>query len=67
MLSASSAVAHDVWSSIIRKGQNSDREEVLAAKVAALTIGAIAMAIAIVGGEGLNVSFMVGHRNPSKP
>jgi cation/acetate symporter len=60
VLSASSAVAHDIWSSIIRKGQNSDREEVMAAKVAALTIGAIAMAIAIVGGEGLNVSFMVG-------
>ena len=60
VLSASSAVAHDVWSSIIRKGQNSDREEVVAAKVAALTIGGIAMAIAIVGGEGLNVSFMVG-------
>ena len=51
VLSASSAVAHDVWSSIIRKGHNSDREEVLAAKIAALTIGAIAMAIAIVGGE----------------
>jgi cation/acetate symporter len=60
VLSASSAVAHDIWSSIIRKGQNSDHEEVLAAKVAALSIGAIAMAVAIVGGEGLNVSFMVG-------
>ncbi|HEX6743267.1 MAG TPA: sodium/solute symporter [Solirubrobacteraceae bacterium] len=60
VLSASTAVAHDIWSSIIRKGQNSDREEVLAAKVAALAIGAIAMAVAIVGGEGLNVSFMVG-------
>jgi cation/acetate symporter len=60
VLSASSAVAHDIWSSIIRKGQNSDREEVLAAKIAALSIGAVAMAIAILGGEGLNVSFMVG-------
>ena len=60
VLSASSAVAHDIWSSIIRKGQNSDREEVVAAKIAALTIGAVAMAIAIIGGEGLNVSFMVG-------
>jgi len=60
VLSASSAVAHDVWSSIIRKGQNSDREEVIAAKIAALTIGAIAMLAAIVGGSGLNVSFMVG-------
>ena len=60
VLSASSAVAHDLWSSIIRKGKDSDREEVVVAKIAALTIGAIAMAIAIIGGEGLNVSFMVG-------
>ena len=30
------------------------------AKIAAVAIGAIAIAIAIIGGEGLNVSFMVG-------
>jgi cation/acetate symporter len=60
VLSASSAVAHDVWSSIIRKGRDSEKEEVLVAKVAALGIGAVAMLIAILGGEGLNVSFMVG-------
>ena len=40
VLSASSAVAHDVWSSIIRKGKDSEREEVLVAKIAALAIGA---------------------------
>jgi cation/acetate symporter len=60
VLSASSAMAHDVWSSIIRKGRDSEREEVFVAKIAALTIGALAMLIAILGGEGLNVSFMVG-------
>jgi cation/acetate symporter len=60
VLSASSAVAHDIWSSIIRKGKDSEKEEVLVAKVAALGIGAIAMLVAILGGEGLNVSFMVG-------
>jgi cation/acetate symporter len=60
VLSASSAVAHDIWSSIIRKGKDSEKEEVLVAKVAALAIGAVAMLIAILGGEGLNVSFMVG-------
>ena len=60
VLSASSAVAHDIWSSIIRKGKDSEKEEVLVAKVAALGIGAVAMLIAILGGEGLNVSFMVG-------
>jgi cation/acetate symporter len=60
VLSASSAVAHDIYSSIIRKHHDSEREEVVVAKIAAITIGIIAMVIAIAGGEGLNVSFMVG-------
>jgi cation/acetate symporter len=60
VLSASSAIAHDIYSSLIRKGENSEKEEVLVAKGAAIGIGSIAMAIAIIGGEGLNVSFMVG-------
>jgi cation/acetate symporter len=60
VLSASGAVAHDLWSNVIRKGRDSEHEEVLVARVAAASIGAIAIVIAIVGGEGLNVSFMVG-------
>jgi cation/acetate symporter len=60
VLSASSAVAHDIWSSVIRKHRDSEREEVVVAKIAAVGIGIIAMVIAIVGGEALNVSFMVG-------
>jgi cation/acetate symporter len=60
VLSASAAVSHDVWSNIIRKGKDSEREEVWVAKIAALTIGAIAIAAALLGGEGMNVSFMVG-------
>jgi cation/acetate symporter len=60
VLSASSAMAHDIWSSIIRKGRDSEHEEVLVAKIAAIAVGGLAMLIAILGGEGLNVSFMVG-------
>jgi len=60
VISASGAVAHDVWSNIVRKGRESDREEVVAARIAAGTIGGIAILVAIVGGEGLNVSYMVG-------
>jgi cation/acetate symporter len=60
VISASGAVAHDVWSNIVRRGQDSESEEVWVAKIAALVIGAIAIVIAIIGGEGLNVSFMVG-------
>ena len=53
-------MAHDIWSNIIRKGHDSEHEEVYVARIAAAAIGAIAIAIAIIGGEGLNVSFMVG-------
>jgi cation/acetate symporter len=60
VISASGAVAHDVWSNIVRKGRDSEKEEVWVAKIAAVSIGAIAIAIAIIGGAGLNVSFMVG-------
>jgi cation/acetate symporter len=60
VISASGAVAHDVWSNVIRKGRDSEHEEVLVARLAAFSIGAIAIAIAVVGGAGLNVSFMVG-------
>jgi len=60
VLSASAAVAHDIYSNIIRKGHDSEREEVIVAKVAAVSIGVIAILVAVVGGSGLNVSFMVG-------
>jgi cation/acetate symporter len=60
VISASGAVAHDIWSNIVRRGQDSEAEEVWVAKIAAVSIGAIAILIAIIGGEGLNVSFMVG-------
>src|SRR3954465_8508878 len=60
VLSASSAFSHDIWSSIVRKHQDSEAEEVKVAKVAAFVIGLIAIVIAVIGGSGLNVSFMVG-------
>jgi cation/acetate symporter len=60
VISASGAVAHDVWSNVIRKGRDSEHEEVYVARIAAGAIGAIAIAIAIIGGETLNVSYMVG-------
>jgi len=60
VISASGAVAHDVWSNIVREGQSSEDEEVWVARIAAVSIGVIAIAIAVIGGAGLNVSFMVG-------
>ena len=60
VLSASAAVSHDIWSNIVRKGKESDKEEVVVARIAAVSIGVIAIAVAVIGGSGLNVSFMVG-------
>ena len=60
VISASGAVAHDVYSNIVRKGEDSEKEEVLVARLAAVAIGAIAILIAVVGGQDLNVSYMVG-------
>jgi cation/acetate symporter len=60
VISASGAVAHDLWSNVIRKGHDSEHEEVWVARIAAVGVGGLAILIAIVGGKSLNVSFMVG-------
>jgi len=60
VISASGAAAHDIWSNVIREGRDSESEELLVGRIAAIGIGAIAIAIAVIGGEGLNVSYMVG-------
>jgi len=60
VISASGAVAHDVWSNIVRSDRDSEHEELTVARVAAFAIGAVAIAVAILGGSALNVSFMVG-------
>ena len=36
VISASGAVAHDVWSNIVRDGRDSEHEEILVARIAAL-------------------------------
>ena len=60
VISASGAMAHDLWSNVVRKGRESEREELVVAKVAAAAIGIAAIAAAVVGGAGFNVSALVG-------
>jgi cation/acetate symporter len=60
VISASGAMAHDVWNGIVKRGTATDKEEMWAGRVAALIVGVIAIVVAVIGGEGLNVSFMVG-------
>jgi len=59
VLSASGAVAHDIYSNIIRKGHDSEREELLVGKIAAVVVGIIAILIALPA-QAVNVSFVVG-------
>jgi cation/acetate symporter len=61
VISASGAVAHDLWSNVVRKARGpNEREELWVAKISAASIGALAMALAIAGGAGFNVSALVG-------
>src|SRR3712207_9121575 len=60
VLSASAAVSHDVWSNVIRKGRDSEHEEVVVAKIAAITIGAIAIIVAVIRGSGAGVAIKGG-------
>jgi cation/acetate symporter len=60
VISASGAVAHDVWTNVVRKGRQAETEEVWVAKVSAAVIGILAIVLAIAGGSGFNVSVLVG-------
>jgi cation/acetate symporter len=60
VISASGAVSHDVWTNVVRKGRQSEREEVWVAKISAAVIGVLAIVLAIAGGAGFNVSVLVG-------
>jgi cation/acetate symporter len=57
-LASSSSFAHDLYANVIRKGKATDREEVKAARVAAILIGGVAILLGIFAGK-LNVAFLV--------
>jgi cation/acetate symporter len=57
-LASSSSIAHDVYANVIRKGNASERQEVVVARGSALIIGAIAIALGILARD-LNVAFLV--------
>ena len=60
VLSASGAVAHDIYSNVLHRGQDTSEREVWIGKVAAGVIGVAAIVVAIVAGAGFNVQFLVG-------
>nr|WP_239028983.1 sodium/solute symporter [Pseudonocardia acidicola] len=59
VLSASGAVAHDLWANVVRRGRD-DVNETKVARIAAAGIGAVAIVITLAAGPGFNVAFLVG-------
>ena len=59
VIAASGAVAHDVWSNVVRRERDSEREEVYVARISAAVLGVLAIVVSIAGGSGFNVSVLV--------
>ena len=58
-IAASSAFAHDIWFTVVKKGREDEREQVLVARITAAVIGLLAIVLAIAL-RSLNVAFLVG-------
>ena len=58
-LSGASAVSHDLYASVFRRGQVSDGSEVRVSKITTVVLGIVAIALGIAF-EKINVAFMVG-------
>lgn len=57
-LASSTSVAHDIYNSVVRKGQATEKQEMRVSKLAAIAIGAIAILLAIPA-QDLNIAFLV--------
>jgi len=57
-LTSASSVAHDLYATVWKKGNVSERDEVRVARIAAFVIGGIAIALAIPA-QSLNIAFLV--------
>jgi cation/acetate symporter len=58
-IAASSAFAHDIWFTVVKKQQEDEREQVLVARITAAVIGVLSIVLAIAL-RSLNVAFLVG-------
>jgi cation/acetate symporter len=57
-LASSSSLAHDFYANVVKRGQASERQEVVVARVSAFGIGAVSIVLAIFA-QSLNVAFLV--------
>lgn len=46
-LAASSAFAHDFWMNVVKRGKESESEQILVARIAAVVVGIVSVAVAI--------------------
>ena len=58
-IAASTAFAHDIWFTVVKKQREDEREQVLVARVTAAAIGLLSIGLAIAL-RSLNVAFLVG-------
>ncbi len=58
-LAGASAYSHDIYVSVIKRGQATEEEQVKAAKIATVVFGVVAVGLGILF-KGQNVAFMVG-------
>ena len=58
-LAGASAVSHDLYASVIKKGVVEEKDELLVSRLSAVTLGCIAIFLGIIF-EKQNVAFMVG-------
>ncbi|MGZ4214527.1 MAG: solute symporter family protein [Solirubrobacteraceae bacterium] len=60
VLAAAGAAAHDVYGSVMRKGQSTERQEINAGRVAVLINGAVGVVLALAAGKTFNVQLLTG-------
>lgn len=58
VLSGASALSHDIYGQIIKKGKITEKEAVVAARVGSITISVVSILLAL-GAQTLNVAFLV--------
>jgi cation/acetate symporter len=57
-INASSAFAHDIWYSLVRNGEGSEREHIFVARSAAVIVGFLAIFFSV-GLRNVNVAYLV--------
>jgi cation/acetate symporter len=58
-LSGAAALSHDLWVSVVKQGEASEKEQLVVARIATVVLAALAMGLGLLF-KGQNVAFMVG-------